>query len=226
MIMNPLVTLITPVYNAMPYLADYLDCLKAQTYRPIQVLLVDDGSSDSSGDCLRQQTAALEAAGLEVCVRFCPHRGQAWAFNEALPLIRGEFFTWCDADDLLTPDSIEKKVRYLQENPSVGMVRSNGLVLDGDTGAVLSESAKDADRQEKDIFEDLFLENTYCYAGCYMVRTRLFFDCYPQKRIPESPEGQNLQLLLPPASKKPKPVGVMTVMVCSIKGRMAQPMPM
>lgn len=199
--MNPLVTLVSPVYNAMPYLKDFLTCLENQTWRSLEVILVDDGSTDTSAEQLRQRKDALEAAGLSVTLLFCPHRGQAAAMNAALPLISGEFFTWCDSDDLLTPDSVEKKVRWLMEHPEVGMVRSNGIVLDADQGIQLSESARASDRFQKSVFEDLFLDRTYCYAGCYMVRTELFFHCYPEKKIPESPEGQNLQLLLPPASR-------------------------
>ena len=199
--MNPLVTLVSPVYNATPYLTDFLDCLEKQTWRPLEVILVDDGSTDASADTLRQRKAALEEAGLTVKLLFCPHRGQAAAMNAALPLISGAFFTWCDSDDLLTPDSVEKKARWLMEHPDVGMVRSNGIVMDADQGLVLSDSAKESDRCRKQVFEDLLLDRTYCYAGCYMVRTDLFFACYPGKQIPESPEGQNLQLLLPPASR-------------------------
>ncbi|MBE6963733.1 MAG: glycosyltransferase family 2 protein [Ruminococcaceae bacterium] len=199
--MRPLVTLVTPVYNAMPWLRDYLDCVAAQTWRPLELILVDDGSSDDSGECMRQSADMLAAAGVETRLLFCPHGGQAAAMNAALPLISGTFFTWCDADDLLTPDSVEKKALWLMEHPQAGMVRSNGTVLDADTGTVLEESARAADRADQNVFEALLTDRTYCYAGCYMVRTELFFACYPEKQIPESPEGQNLQLLLPPASR-------------------------
>lgn len=199
--MNPLVTLVSPVYNAMPYLMDFLACLEKQSWRPLEVILVDDGSTDGSAEQLRRKKDALEAAGLSVKLLFCPHRGQAAAMNAALPMIRGEFFTWCDSDDLLSTDSVEKKARWLMEHPQVGMVRSNGIVLDADKGIPVAESAREADRCQKSVFEDLFLDRTYCYAGCYMVRTDLFFACYPEKKMPESPEGQNLQLLLPPASR-------------------------
>lgn len=199
--MKPLVTMITPVYNAMPYLSDYLTCLQRQTYRPLQVILVDDGSTDGSAEHIQQRKQELEAAGLELELLLCSHKGQATAMNAALPKIRGQFFTWCDADDLLAPDHVEKMCLWLQNHPEIGMVRCNGVVLDADQGVVLSESAREADRRTKDIFQDLFLDRTYCYAGCYMVRTELFFICYPEKQIPESPEGQNLQLLLPPASR-------------------------
>ena len=199
--MKPLVTLVAPVYNAMPYLRDFLTCLEKQTWRPLEVILVDDGSTDDSAHCLRSRADALEAAGIAVQLIFRPHGGQAAAMNAALPLIGGEFFTWCDADDLLTPDSVEKKVLWLLEHPDVGMIRSNGIVLDADKGLVLSESANKADRCRKNIFHELFLGSTYCYAGCYMIRSSLFFTGYPRKKMPESPEGQNLQLLLPSASR-------------------------
>lgn len=199
--MKPLVTLVTPVYNAMPWLREYLDCVIRQTWRPLEVILVDDGSTDGSADCLRESVPALEQAGLTVRVLFCDHRNQAAAMNAALPRVSGTFFTWCDADDLLTPDSVEKKARWLMEHPEIGMVRSNGIVLNADTHTVLSDSAAPADRCDKHIFQDLFCDRTYCYAGCYMIRSSLFFGCYPDKRMPESPEGQNLQLLLPAASR-------------------------
>ena len=199
--MKPLVTIVTPVYNAMPYLQEYLNCIKEQTWRPMSVILVDDGSTDDSAECLYQQKRELINAGLSVQIFSISHRGQAAAMNLALPFIEGEYFTWCDADDLLTPDSVEKKVRWLMEHPEIGMVRSNGIVMDAEKGVVLSESAREPDCCQKNIFEDLFMDRTYCYAGCYMVRTDLFFECYPEKKMPESPEGQNLQLLLPPASR-------------------------
>ena len=199
--MRPLVTLVTPVYNAMPWLREYLDCVERQTWRPLEVILVDDGSTDGSADCLREREGALKAAGLTVRILLCEHKGQAAAFNAALPHIHGELFTWCDADDLLTTDSVEKKALWLMEHPKIGMVRSNGTVLDADLGTVLGDSAGANDRCDKNIFEELFGDRTYCYAGCYMVRTETFFAGYPDKRMPESPEGQNLQLLLPVASR-------------------------
>lgn len=199
--MNPLVTLVSPVYNAMPYLQEFLVCLERQTWRPLEVILVDDGSTDNSVDCLQENKSRLEAAGIQLKLVFRPHQGQAAAFNAALPLVTGDFFTWCDSDDLMTDDCVEKKVRWLLEHPQVGMVRNNGIVLDADKNEEISESARESDRYTKDIFEELFLDLTYCFAGCYMIRTDLFFTCYPQKQIPESPEGQNLQLLLPAASR-------------------------
>lgn len=199
--MNPLVSLVTPVFNAMPYFQDYLDCVIAQSWRPLELIAVDDGSTDSSWEYLQDMLPAMEKAEIAVRTLRREHEGQAAAVNAALPLVSGDYFTWCDADDWMKPDSIEKKTRYLMRRPELDMVRSDGIVIDGDTGRRISQSAKAADRQTQNVFDALFRGTTYCYAGCYLLRTALLFQCYPDRKIPLSPEGQNLQLLLPPASR-------------------------
>lgn len=198
--MNPLVSLVTPVWNAMPYFRDYLASVLAQTWRPLEFIAVDDGSTDGSYEYLLEARGALEAAGIGLRVLRVPHGGQAAAVSAALPLVSGEFFTWCDADDTLAPESVEKKARYLLAHPELGMVRSDGWAI-SEGQARRRPNALAGDRRCQDIFDALFHQTTYCFAGCYMLRTALLFRCYPEKRIPLSPEGQNLQLLLPPASR-------------------------
>lgn len=199
--MKPLVSLITPVYNAMPYFRDYLACIAAQTWRPLEFIAVDDGSTDGSYEYILEKQKTFEAAGIALHILRIPHAGQAAAVNAALPLISGEFLTWCDADDILAPDSIEKKTTYLLAHPELGMVRSDGYIIFEDIGKI-NPLARVSDYQTQNIFDRLFHQTTYyCGAGCYMIRTNLFFKCYPKKQIPLSLEGQNLQLLLPPASR-------------------------
>ena len=199
--MKPLVSLIVPVYNAMPYFEEFLKCVAKQTWRPLECILADDGSTDGSLDCLENHRTMLEEAGVSVKILSSPHKGQAAAVNAALREVKGEFLTWCDADDVMPPRSIEAKVLYLEEHPELGMVRCDGLVINGDTGEVISHSAREEDRRTQWIFDGLLDQTSYCYAGCYLIRTSLFLECYPNREIPFSPEGQNLQLLLPPASR-------------------------
>ncbi len=197
--MKPLVSLVTPIYNAMPWFRDYLSSVLAQTWRPLELIAVDDNSTDGSYEYLSDMQGPLEAAGIRIRVLRVPHGGQAAAVSAALPLVAGEFFTWCDADDMLTPDSVEKKAAYLIAHPELGMVRSDGFVVVTEKQKIMHATTVN-DRCVKNIFDELFHMTSYCYDG-YMLRTRLLFDCYPEKRIPLSPEGQNLQLLLPPASR-------------------------
>ncbi|MBD5559069.1 MAG: glycosyltransferase family 2 protein [Clostridia bacterium] len=199
--MNPLVSLITPFYDAMPYFRTYLACVLLQTWRPLEFIAVDDGSSDNSWECLMESMPELEKVGISVQALHIDHGGQAAAVNAALPLVSGEYITWCDADDWMSPDCVSKKAEHLIRFPEQELVRSDGLVYDGDSGRLLAFSARREDRRTQNIFDGLFFGTTYCYAGCYMGRASSLFQAYPDRQIPISPEGQNLQLLLPLASR-------------------------
>lgn len=128
--MKPLVSIITPIYNAMPYLNTFLDSVENQTYAPLELILVDDGSTDDSLSVLTERAVIMEEKGISVKVLSQNHAGQVAAVNLALPSVHGELLTWCDADDYWTDDSIEKKVECLLTHPDINMVRSNGLIKD------------------------------------------------------------------------------------------------
>ncbi len=199
--MNPCVFLIVPVYNAMPYLNVLLDSIRAQTYRPLECIFVDDGSKDESLSVLQAFVPALEKAGITCRVIHKAHEGQAAAFNDALFFVSDGYLTWCDADDYMLPQCIEQKAKYLAVHPEIGLVRNDGLLFLGDGPSCARQSSRPQDQKTQNIFHDLLWQKTYCYAGCYMVRVSLFRECYPSMTIPVSAEGQNLQLLLPPASR-------------------------
>lgn len=197
--MNALVTLITPVYNAMPYFREYLESVLQQTWRPLEFICIDDGSTDASFACLEEYMPAFAEKGILLKYKRISHAGQAQAVNEALQLAEGNFITWCDADDVMMPENIEKKAVFLIQHPQLGMVRNDGSFTIN--GSLPRRNTREEDRKQQNIFDALFHDRTYCYAGCYMLRSSLLFACYPDRRIPVSVEGQNLQLLLPPASR-------------------------
>lgn len=198
--MKPLVSIITPVYNAMPYLNTFLDSVESQTYAPLELIAVDDGSSDDSLAVLTERAAVLGAKGIAVHVLSQNHAGQAAAVNLALPRVQGELLIWCDADDYWMKDSIEKMAACLLAHPDIHLVRSNGWVQD-ETENPITFREKENQPFIADIFDDLFRERILALAGRFMVRTEALFACYPNRQIPESPVDQNPQLLLPVASR-------------------------
>jgi glycosyltransferase involved in cell wall biosynthesis len=198
--MKPLVSIITPIYNAMPYLNTYLDSVENQTYAPLELILVDDGSTDDSLSVLTERAVIMEEKGISVLVLSQNHAGQVAAVNLALPNVHGELLTWCDADDYWTKDSIEKKVECLLTHLDINMVRSNGLIKDETENPIMYRE-KENQPFLSDIFDDLFHERILELAGRFMVRTEALFACYPNRQIPASPVDQNPQLLLPIASR-------------------------
>ena len=105
-------SIIIPVYNVENYLAACVDSLLAQTMRDLEILLVDDGSTDASGAIA--DAYAAKNPGMIRCLHV-ENGGQGRARNLALPLARGEFLGFVDSDDWVRPDMYEKLCARAEE---------------------------------------------------------------------------------------------------------------
>lgn len=196
---RPLVSIITPCYNGERFVKRYFDCILAQTYSPLELIFINDGSTDHTEEIALSYRERLEQKGIRYIYEYQENAGQAAALNRGLKLFTGEYLTWPDSDDVITPESIEKKMNFLLDHPDVEMVRSNGLFIDEASGKKRRISAE-LHPEKEEIFKDLLLLNTYGCCGCYMISRKLFLRCYPDRDIYISRAGQNWQLLVPAAS--------------------------
>lgn len=113
------VSVLVAVYNSEDYLGQCLDSLRWQTMGNLQVICVDDASTDRSLEILRQYQAIdprIEVIGLP------ENHGQAYARNVALRQARGEYICFLDSDDWMADDSLEKAVSVFAEHPRTGCV--------------------------------------------------------------------------------------------------------
>ncbi|MEJ2216106.1 MAG: glycosyltransferase [Gemmatimonadota bacterium] len=108
---EPLVSVIVPAYQQRRWVAEALDSVLAQTYPRIEVIVVDDGSTDGTGDLVRDRF------GDAVRVVRQANQGLAAARNAGLALARGELIQFLDADDRLAPDKIALQVQALAGHP-------------------------------------------------------------------------------------------------------------
>lgn len=108
----PLVSVIIPAYNGERYLSAALESVFAQTYRPLEVIVVDDGSTDDSG--------AIAQSFSEVVYIQQSNQGVAAARNRGIEAARGEFFAFLDQDDLWTPDKLKLQIRFFRNDPDLG----------------------------------------------------------------------------------------------------------
>jgi glycosyltransferase involved in cell wall biosynthesis len=113
--MNPLVSVMIPVYNGAAYLGEAIESVLAQTYRPLELIVVDDGSDDGSDEVARVYGDDL----LYVRQR---RGGNGAARNRALEHATADFFAFLDADDRFTPEKLERQMATLQANPELDMV--------------------------------------------------------------------------------------------------------
>src|SRR4051812_7319537 len=109
---RPLVSVVIPAFNAERFLGEALASVSAQTYAPVETIVVDDGSSDG--------TAEVARAHPEVALIEQENSGPAAARNRGFAASRGEFIAFHDSDDLMTPDKLAVQVSHMLENPGVG----------------------------------------------------------------------------------------------------------
>jgi glycosyltransferase involved in cell wall biosynthesis len=128
---DPLVSVVIPAFNVADYIGDAVRSALGQTHPAIEVIVVDDGSTDGT-------VAALELFGAEIVTVRQANRGPAVARNDGFARCRGEHVVFLDGDDVLERDHVARLLRRLQEEPSAGWVYCGWKYLD-ENGRVLHE---------------------------------------------------------------------------------------
>jgi glycosyltransferase involved in cell wall biosynthesis len=114
-----LVSAIIPVYNGERYLADAIESVLAQEYRPLELIVIDDGSSDGS--------AAVARRFAQVRYHYQPNGGIGAARNRGLELAQGAFIAFLDADDVWTPQKLAVQLQAFADDPEVDIVSGHVL---------------------------------------------------------------------------------------------------
>lgn len=110
----PLISCIVPVFNGEPYLAEALDSVLAQTYRPLELIVSDDGSTDG--------TPGIAAAyGERIVYLREPNAGPAAARNRGLRVARGPFVAFLDADDLWAREKLEMQMARFEAHRTLAL---------------------------------------------------------------------------------------------------------
>jgi glycosyltransferase involved in cell wall biosynthesis len=130
----PTVSVVFPVHNGEPYLAEAIDSILGQTFGDFELIAVDDGSTDNSRR--RLDDAAARDARVRVVAGQEP--GLVGALNLGLSLARGEFIARMDADDISQPGRFALQVSYLRDNPDIAVVGSAITLIDA-SGVVVRE---------------------------------------------------------------------------------------
>jgi glycosyltransferase involved in cell wall biosynthesis len=118
--MNPLVTIIIPCYNYGRYLAEAIESALSQTYAPLEVLVINDGSTDTT-----REVASL----YPVTLINQENQGAAKTFNRGIALAKGTYVVIVSADDKLHHSFVEKTVAILQKDRSVSFVYTHFMIF-------------------------------------------------------------------------------------------------
>lgn len=126
-----LVSIVVTSWNRKRYIRQCLESLARQTYKNIEIIVVDDGSGDGTQRVIREWKASLPKSQQNhvILVPLPRNIGYSGALTTAMFLARGEFIATQDSDDVSHRDRIRKQVRYLQKHRSKGLVGTNYRVV-------------------------------------------------------------------------------------------------
>jgi glycosyltransferase involved in cell wall biosynthesis len=120
----PKVSVIIPAYNAMQYLPDTVSSVLRQTFINFELLIINDGSSDN----IKEWVINLTDERVKLISQ--QNQGVSVARNIGISQAQGEYIAFLDADDLWYATKLEKQVRFLDNNPTIGLVHSWMAVID------------------------------------------------------------------------------------------------
>ena len=199
--MRKLVSIITPCYNGERYLAKYFESLLAQTYPDIELFFVNDGSTDKTEMIALAYGEKLKAKGYGFTYIYQENAGQSAAINQGLTLFKGDYLNWMDSDDYLPRNSIENRVKCLEDNPKAGLVIGKTILVDDihfrQIGVL--EEMRFSNGSSREMIEE-YLKGTFVNPCCStMVRSSMFKHAMNgHLQIEEVREiGQNYQLFIP-----------------------------
>ena len=129
--MSELVSIIIPVYNSEKFLKESLESVINQTYKNIEIICVDDGSTDNS-------LKILEQFSPDIIIVSQKNNGLASAVNLGVSKMKGKWFKWFSPDDVMYPNTIESLVNEAKNHSDDTIIYSNWDIID-DSGKILRE---------------------------------------------------------------------------------------
>lgn len=154
---NPLVSIIIPAYNAEKFIAEALDSVCTQTYRPLEIIVIDDGSKDKTADVVKnyQEINTQTFKQCDLFYYYQENGGPSCARNTGIQKTRGKYITFLDADDLWPKEKLQKQVDLMETHKNV-------VLLFGDVKR-FSEAKGSADSMfvRRGITRELFGDHFY-----------------------------------------------------------------
>jgi glycosyltransferase involved in cell wall biosynthesis len=158
----PTISVVIPTYNATKTVLDTIASVQAQTHRDIEILVINDGSTDNLLECL-----APTVTDARVKIYSYPNGGLPVARNRGIARSTGEYIAFIDADDLWTPDKLALQLQALESNPRAGLAYSWTYFMEEDG------QRYHTDRPiwfEGDVLKDLMLWNFLCHGSNPLIR--------------------------------------------------------
>ena len=200
-----LVSIIIPCYNCKDYIDRLIGSILSQSYKKLEIIAVNDGSTDSTLPILEDYRRLFSENNIPYRIINQENQGQAMAVLKGFLQAEGEYAIWPDSDDFFSSIyTIEKMVMAFNElDESYKVVRvQSALVDENDLKNIIGYVGKEIPEYDN-LFEDCLLQknNFYFGAGNYMIKLGALFETSEFPFYTKKGCGQNWQILLPILSK-------------------------
>ncbi|MGL5904566.1 MAG: glycosyltransferase family 2 protein, partial [Cetobacterium sp.] len=160
--MKPKISIIVPVYNAENYLEKCIDSVLNQTFRDFELILVNDGSLDSSGAICDEYSQKDK----RIIVIHKKNGGQSSARNAGLDIVKGEYIGFVDSDDWIEPEMYEILYNNIFETHSDISICKTRLVKQNSKEEKIECSNKKYIFEGKEIYDKVFINNIFEWGPC------------------------------------------------------------
>lgn len=164
---QPLVTVLMTAYNAEKFIDKAIASIIYQTYKNLEIIIVDDGSTDNTPKIIEYFKNLDQRIRV---IRLKKNKGPSLASNIGLKIAKGEYIARLDADDIALPDRIEKQVKFLLKNPEVAVVGGQCILIN-EKDRVIGE--KKFPLRHNEIYKALFNINPIQHPSCLINRKLL-----------------------------------------------------
>lgn len=160
---HPLVSVIIPTYNRREYVQEAIDSALGQTYKNVEIVVVDDGSTDQT------QEALCNRYGKQIHYFFQDNQGESVARNVAIRRSTGEYIALLDSDDIWLPHKLEQQVAFMEQQPEVGLVAAHILRMN-EQGQIQSSKVAYPDQLETRVPLEQILLDSPLHASTLLAR--------------------------------------------------------
>lgn len=199
--MNKKVSIITPCYNGEKFLHSYFKSILEQTYDNIEVIFIDDGSTDQTGKIVKEYQPALANRGIVFRYTRKENGGIVSALNHGFKLFTGEYLSWTDVDDYMHPDYIEHKINTFEQHPDIDILITRVAYINASNpNEIVDFSWQRPPHDKEDFIKRILVRDGVGFEpGNHMVRTSSFKKFIPSMEIYDGGKmvGGQIQLLLP-----------------------------
>lgn len=170
--MNPTVSVIIPTYNRAQLIAMAIDSVLAQTYKDLEIIVVDDSSTDNTEELVK---GFIKRDNRIKYIKHDINKGGAEARNTGIKNARGDYVAFLDSDDMWVSEKLERQINIFEENDDIALVYSNFIRVN-DAGEHIGLGIKPKTIISGFIFREILLRKVYVPLQTWIVRK----DCFEE----------------------------------------------